>query len=126
MKEDNPYKSPSVDPPADTVDQREPASRGSGVLPFVSFVIFLTIGDVATVDSSALRGRGLTREALFVGWAPWVCLIVWLVVFHWPIGARSRLATLRVVQCIPILARHAIFWVALTGEVFFLHFVSSR
>ena len=127
MKEDNPYESPSVDPPADAVSQREHVSPRSGcLLPFVSLVILLLLQEVTLADSIALRRGGLAWLATVVQFAPHVCLIAWLVIFYVPIGRRLRLAPLRAVRRIPASARHLVLWVALICAVIFVHYLSAR
>ena len=133
MKEVNPYESPSVDQPADTAQPADAAGRRERdvrafgyLLTFVSFLVFVTLQDGAVVDSMPLWRGGHVWTAGVAQFAPLVCLIVWLIVFHAPIGNRLRLAPLRAVGFVPALARHVILWVALTCVVVFFHFVFSR
>jgi hypothetical protein len=133
MKEVNPYESPSVDQPAGAAQPADAAGRRDRdvqavgcLLAFVSLLVFITLQDGAIVDSMRLWRGGHAWLAGVVQLAPLACLMAWLIVFHTPIGKRSRLMRLRAVRFIPVLARHVVLWVALTGVALLFHFVSSR
>jgi hypothetical protein len=120
----NPYQSPSSDQPADAAGRREPVARDSDYLSplvylcrFISFLVFYSLQDAAVEDSIPLRHSGFPWKGWVVALAPLVCLAVWIIAF--------RVKSWRTLQCTPVIARHLILWVALTGIVFGFHWAFS-
>jgi len=89
--------------------------------PLLSLMFFVTLHDVAIVDSMALRGSGRAWEARVAGLAPVFCVLAWTIAFYTPIARRLGLTPWRGDRPVPRLVRHAILWVALTSVVASLH-----
>jgi hypothetical protein len=102
-------------------------AEGSGCfLPFVSFLVFYTLHDMAVSDLMPSWHGGPRWVPLVIASAPLFCLGAWLIVFHAPIGNRLGLAPLRAIRRISAPARHLVLWVALICAVIFVHYLSAR